>query len=259
MSENSLPCVVLAGGLGTRLRESTEFKPKPMVEIGNKPILWHILKSYSYYKINNFIICTGYKYEIINSYFQHYKENNYDFLVNTNSNEKQYFSKEFENWQVLLSYTGEKTNTGGRIYKVRDYINSDLFLCTYGDGISDININNLIDFHIKHGKSATVTVVQQPSRFGVVETNNLNQVTNFKEKPLLDGLISAGYFVFNRKVLNYLDEDSVLEKEPLSRLATEGQLMAFHHKGFWQSMDTYREQLLLNDLIESGNAPWIKW
>jgi glucose-1-phosphate cytidylyltransferase len=259
MASSGLPLVVLAGGLGTRLRESTEFKPKPMVEIGNKPILWHIMKTYSLYNVNDFIICAGYKSDKIKEYFLNFKELNYDFSINTTSRDTKFFSSSIENWNVTVADTGDATNTGGRIFKVRDYIDQDTFLCTYGDGIADIDIKKLIDFHKAHKKLATVTVVKQPSRFGVVELTENSSVKLFKEKPLLEGWISAGFFVFERKFLDYLQIDSVLEKEPLNQLAEENQLMAYKHEGFWQSMDTYREQLLLNELIQNNQAPWVKW
>lgn len=259
MAISGLPLVVLAGGLGTRLRESTEFKPKPMVEIGNKPILWHIMKTYSLYNVNDFIICAGYKSDQIKQYFLNYKELNYDFSINTISRDTKFFSSSIENWNVTVADTGDATNTGGRIFKVRDYIDQDTFLCTYGDGIADIDIKKLIDFHKSHKKLATVTVVKQPSRFGVVELTENSSVKLFKEKPLLEGWVSAGFFVFEKKFLEYLQIDSVLEKEPLNRLAEENQLMAYKHEGFWQSMDTYREQLLLNELIQNNQAPWVKW
>jgi glucose-1-phosphate cytidylyltransferase len=259
MAISGLPLIVLAGGLGTRLRESTEFKPKPMVEIGNKPILWHIMKTYSLYNVNDFIICAGYKSDQIKQYFLNYKELNYDFSINTISRDTKFFSSSIENWNVTVADTGDATNTGGRIFKVRDHIDHDTFLCTYGDGIADIDIKKLIEFHKSHKKLATVTVVKQPSRFGVVELTENSSVKLFKEKPLLEGWVSAGFFVFEKKFLEYLQIDSVLEKEPLNRLAEENQLMAYKHEGFWQSMDTYREQLLLNELIQNNQAPWVKW
>jgi glucose-1-phosphate cytidylyltransferase len=255
----TIPVILLAGGLGTRLRESTEFKPKPMVEIGGKPILWHIMKTYSTYNIKDFIICAGYKSEVIKDYFLNYKSRNFDYTVNTLSNEVKYFGASDDNWNVTVSDTGELTNTGGRIFKIKDYIKNDIFMCTYGDGIADIDISKLIQFHKSHGKIATVTVVKQPSRFGVVEISDSNSVKLFKEKPLLDGWISAGFFVFNKEFLSLLNSESVLEKEPLMNLVEKNELMAFEHYGFWQSMDTYREQLLLNDLIQNMEAPWIKW
>jgi glucose-1-phosphate cytidylyltransferase len=255
----TIPVILLAGGLGTRLRESTEFKPKPMVEIGGKPILWHIMKTYSTYNIKDFIVCAGYKSEVIKDYFLNYKSRNFDYSVNTLSNEVKYFGASDDNWNVTVSDTGELTNTGGRIFKVREYVKSDIFMCTYGDGIADIDISKLIHFHKSHGKIATVTVVKQPSRFGVVEISENNSVKLFKEKPLLDGWISAGFFVFNKEFLSLLNSESVLEKEPLMNLVEKNELMAFEHYGFWQSMDTYREQLLLNDLIQNMEAPWIKW
>jgi glucose-1-phosphate cytidylyltransferase len=230
-----------------------------MVEIGNKPILWHIMKTYSLYNVNDFIICAGYKSDQIKQYFLNYKELNYDFSINTISCDTKFFSSSIENWNVTVADTGDATNTGGRIFKVRDHIDQDTFLCTYGDGIADIDIKKLIEFHKSHKKLATVTVVKQPSRFGVVELTENSSVKLFKEKPLLEGWVSAGFFVFEKKFLEYLQIDSVLEKEPLNRLAEENQLMAYKHEGFWQSMDTYREQLLLNELIQNNQAPWVKW
>jgi glucose-1-phosphate cytidylyltransferase len=202
MAISGLQLVVLAGGLGTRLRESTEFKPKPMVEIGNKPILWHIMKTYSLYNVNDFIICAGYKSDQIKQYFLNYKELNYDFSINTISRDTKFFSSSIENWNVTVADTGDATNTGGRIFKVRDHIDQDTFLCTYGDGIADIDIKKLIDFHKSHKKLATVTVVKQPSRFGVVELTENSSVKLFKEKPLLEGWVSAGFFVFEKSFLS---------------------------------------------------------
>jgi glucose-1-phosphate cytidylyltransferase len=259
MNNNKIPLVLLAGGLGTRLRESTEYRPKPMIEIGGRPILWHIMKTFSLYDINQFIICAGYKSEQIKDYFLNYKSINYDFTVNTLTDHIRFISKNIDNWDVTVANTGELTNTGGRIHKIREYIENDIFLCTYGDGIADINIDKLIEFHKSHDKLATVTIVQQPSRFGVVQVSENNSIELFKEKPLLEGWINAGFFVFNKEFLEYLSDNIILEHEPLRRLAREGQLMAYKHSGFWQSMDTYREQLLLNELIESNKAPWIKW
>jgi glucose-1-phosphate cytidylyltransferase len=252
------PCVILAGGLGTRLRESTEFRPKPMIEIDSKPIVWHILKSYHHYGINDFIISAGYKSEIIKNYFLHYNAINLDIKINYKDNKIDYFG-DMENWNVIIADTGLDTMTGGRISKIKKYVSTDTFLCTYGDGVSDVNINKLLDFHKNHGKVATMMVVKQPSRFGVVELDSNLKVNGFREKPTLDGWVNAGYFVFNKSIFDYLDDNSTLENEPLMELANQGELMAYQHDGFWQAMDTYREQVLLENLIKSNNAPWMQW
>ena len=254
----NLRCVILAGGLGTRLRESTEFKPKPMIEIDSNPIIWHIMKSYSYYGVRNFVICTGYMREFITNYFLHYNSVNQDIEIDLERNEVTHLG-EPEKWNVLVSNTGLQTMTGGRIYKIKKYINEENFLCTYGDAVSDVNIKDLYDFHLEHGKIATMMVVRQPSRFGVVELDNKSNVENFREKPIVDGWVNAGYFIFNKNIFNFLTDDSVLEQDPLTNLARLGELKAFKHDGFWQAMDTFREQQILSNFIKNGDAPWIKW
>jgi len=252
------PCVILAGGLGTRLRESSESKPKPMIELGSKPILWHILKSYNHYGVLDFIISSGYRSESIKNYFLHYNSFNQDFKINLATNQVTYYGGT-ENWNVTVSDTGLNTMTGGRISKIRKYIASDSFFCTYGDGVSDVNISELLDFHKAHGKVATMMVVRQPSRFGVVNLRDDLAVSSFREKPIVDGWVNAGYFIFNNQIFDYLNDESILENEPLRNLASEGELIAFKHNGYWQAMDTFREQQLLEKLILEKRAPWVKW
>jgi glucose-1-phosphate cytidylyltransferase len=254
-----MKAVILAGGLGTRISEETHLKPKPMIEIGGKPILWHIMKTYSTYNIKDFIVCAGYKSEVIKDYFLNYKSRNFDYSVNTLSNEVKYFGASDDNWNVTVSDTGELTNTGGRIFKVRDYVKSDIFMCTYGDGLADVDIQELLKFHKSHGKLATVTAVRPVSRFGVLEMDEKGNVESFQEKPQSEGWINAGYFVFEPKIFEYLDGNSILEREPMANLANDGQLVAFKHGGFFQPMDTYREMSLLNELWDKGQAPWKVW
>ena len=254
----SYPCVILAGGLGTRLRESSEHKPKPMIELDSKPILWHILKSYNHYGVKDFVISSGYKSEYIKNYFLHYNSFNQDFKIDLATNQVSYYGGT-ENWNVTVSDTGLNTMTGGRISKIRKYLTAESFFCTYGDGVSDINISELLNFHKAHGKVATMMVVKQPSRFGVVDLKDDSAVSSFREKPIVDGWVNAGYFIFNKQIFDYLNEDSILENEPLRNLASEGELVAFKHDGYWQAMDTFREQQLLEKLILEKKAPWMKW
>jgi glucose-1-phosphate cytidylyltransferase len=253
--------IILAGGFGTRLREETEFVPKPMVPIGGKPIIWHIMKTYSSFGFNEFIVCAGYKASSIQDYFLNYQSKNLDFTVKLNSSESpHYFGQNDEgNWSVTITNTGEGTPTGGRLIRAHKYVQEDSFFCTYGDGVSDINIANLLRFHAISGKIATMTVVRPVSRFGVVELGDHDVVSKFREKPKADGWINGGFFVFNKEIFNYLSDGAVLESETLNELAKIGQLAAFKHDGFWQPMDTYREVLLLNSLWESGSAPWKNW
>jgi glucose-1-phosphate cytidylyltransferase len=250
--------VILCGGQGTRLREETEFRPKPMVEVGGRPILWHIMKLYAWYGFHDFVLCLGYRGNIIREYFLNYQAMNRDFTINLGRQEIQYHgAHQEEDFSVTLAETGEDTQTGGRLRRVTRHLNDDLFLLTYGDGLSDVDVNKLVAFHRAHGKLATVTVVRPVSRFGVVHVGSENQVDAFAEKPQSEGWISAGFFVFDRSVLNYLGgDDCILEREPLERLAKENQLVAFHHEGFFQAMDTYREYKQLNELWASGQAPW---
>jgi glucose-1-phosphate cytidylyltransferase len=253
--------VLLAGGLGTRMREETEFRPKPMVTIGGKPILWHIMRTYALHDISNFVVLTGYKGEVIREYFHDFAALNMDFTVVLGENPtfKKHGSMVEEGWEVSVVDTGETTMTGGRIYRARDYIGKETFLCTYGDGVADIDISKLLQFHKSHGKIATLSSVKPNSRFGVVDITNSGEVEGFHEKPQTESWVNAGYFVFEPEIFSYLDSDCVLEQEPLNRLALEGQLMAFKHEGFWQPMDTYRESTILNQMWNEGKAPWKKW
>jgi glucose-1-phosphate cytidylyltransferase len=255
---NSLPAVILAGGLGTRIREETEFKPKPMVEIGGRPVLWHIMKHLSAHGIDRFVICVGYKGDIIRDYFLNYRARNNDFTAQLGSHDDLTFHSDHQesDWTVTVAETGALTNTGGRVLEIQRYVKGEEFLCTYGDGLSDIDINNLKTFQENSGKIATVTAVRPLSRFGVMDFDSDNNVTSFKEKPRADGWINGGFFIFKPQIFDYLSPDIVLENEPLQRLAAEKQLAAFKHEGFWQPMDTFRESKMLNDLWDSGRAPW---
>lgn len=256
-----MKAVLLAGGLGTRLREETEFKPKPMVEVGGRPILWHIMKNFAHSGVGDFIVATGYRSDVIKEYFLNYEARNNDFTVALGSATPIQFHGEHEesHWNVTVAFTGENTLTGGRVKRVQKYVGHEPFICTYGDGLSDVDINSVIDFHKQHGKLATVTTVQPTSRFGVMDVDDNGFVTHFREKPKVEGWINAGFFIFEPKVFDYLDENCVLEEEPLAQLANEGQLAAYRHDGFWQPMDTYREAQLLNEVWASGNAPWHTW
>jgi len=254
--------VILCGGLGTRLREETEFRPKPMVEVGGRPILWHIMKSYAHHGFREFVLCLGYKGSIIKDYFLNYEAMNNDFSIclGQKSQIRYHGLHAEQNFGVTLADTGINCMTGGRIRKIERYIDGDTFLMTYGDGLSDVNIRHLVEFHKSHGKIATVTTVPPTSRFGMIDMADNDRVYAFNEKPKTDGSISAGYFVLNREVFDYLGgDDCVFEGEPLERLAREGQLMAYRHEGFFYAMDTYREYQHLNELWGSGEAPWRAW
>ncbi len=253
--------VILCGGLGSRLSEETENKPKPMVEIAGKPILWHIMKIYSSYGINDFIICLGYKGYIIKEYFNNFLLHNQDLTINLKNESTTYHSlKEKENWKITLVDTGINTLTGGRLKRVSKYINNDDFCFTYGDGLSDVNINKLIKFHKSKKKLATVTSVISPARFGVLNIKN-NLVKNFKEKPKSNtSLINGGFFVLSKKVINYIKDDTTIwEKEPLENLAKDGQLASYFHEGFWHPMDTMRDKRELEQLWKQDTAPWKRW
>lgn len=256
-----MKALILAGGLGTRLREETEFKPKPMVEVGGRPILWHIMKNLAAQGVTEFSIATGYKGEVIKDYFLNYHARNNDITINLGQQSRftQHGLHEESDWRVTIAGTGETTMTGGRVFRALKYLQGERFLCTYGDGLADIDLKELIDFHISHGKIATVTTVKPLSRFGVMEVDDNGIVTQFREKPLLDGWVNAGFFIFEPKIIDYLDEDCVLEAEPLSKLAAVGQLAAYRHNGFWQPMDTFRESNFLNELWNSNDAPWKNW
>jgi glucose-1-phosphate cytidylyltransferase len=258
-----MKAVVLCGGLGTRLREETEFRPKPMVEIGGRPILWHIMKLYAHYGIREFILCLGYRGNMIKDYFLNYEAMNNDFCISLGRKSHIEFmgAHQEQDFTVTLADTGLETMTGGRLQSVARYLEKeDTFLLTYGDGLSDINIGRLVEFHRAHGRLATVTSVPPISRFGILEADERGQVQRFMEKPRANGLISAGFFVFNRRVLDYLSGPKcILEREPLERLAREGELMAYRHDGFFYAMDTYREYQYLNEAWANDDAPWRVW
>jgi glucose-1-phosphate cytidylyltransferase len=258
-----LKALILAGGLGTRLREETEHRPKPLVPIGGRPILWHIMKILSHYGTQDFVIATGYRREMVQDFFLTLRHRLSDFTLDFNQSESITFHTPLQSegtWRVTVADTGLHTPTGGRIKKAKRYLeDSERFLVAYGDGLANVNIEDLLQFHRSHGRLATVTTVRPTSRFGIVETNDLGQVTRFREKPVSDNYVSVGFFIFERSVLNYLDLDSVLEAEPLERLANEGQLMTYRHEGFWQPMDTFREFQLLNDLWDADRADWKIW
>lgn len=254
--------VILAGGLGTRLSEETELKPKPMVEIGGRPILWHIMKIYSRYGFNDFVILTGYKSHVIKDYFINYYTRYSDITVDMSNNSVEIHKHRNEPWKVTMLYTGQDTMTGGRIKKAQEFIGNERFMLTYGDGVSDINIPELVDFHEKSGKLATMTAVQPSGRFGALVINENDKITSFMEKPKGDeAWINGGFFVLEPKVFDYIkDGDStVFERSPLETLAKDGQLNAFKHEGFWRPMDTLRDKNDLTDMWMSGQAPWALW
>ena len=256
-----MKAVILAGGLGTRLAEETGLKPKPMVEIGSNPILWHILKLYSNHGITEFVICLGYKGYVIKEYFANYFLHSSDVTFDLANNSMEVHNKSSEPWKVTLIDTGEETMIGGRIKRIIDYVKDDECFClTYGDGVSDIDIDASIKFHHKEGRLATVSAVQPPGRFGAIEMDG-TRVTGFKEKPQGDGgWINGGFFVLSPKVVDYIDGDStVWEKEPMENLAKDGELSVYIHDGFWHPMDTLRDKRYLESLWESGNAPWKLW
>lgn len=254
--------VILAGGLGTRISEETDLKPKPMIEIGGKPILWHIMKIYSSYGVNDFIICCGYKGYVIKEYFANYFLHTSDVTFDMSKNEMQVHHRYAEPWRVTLVDTGEDTMTGGRLKRVSKYLNGESDFCfTYGDGVSDVNIAELIAFHRAHGGLSTLTAVSPPGRFGALSIHSDHSVSAFVEKPKGDGgLINGGFFVLSPKVIDLIDGDQTIwEGGPLQSLAENGQLKAFHHDGFWRPMDTLRDKILLEELWSEGRAPWKKW
>ena len=256
-----MKAVILAGGLGTRISEETVIKPKPMIEIGGKPILWHIMKIYSFYGINDFIICCGYKGYVIKEYFANYFLHQSDITFDMSKNEMKIHQERVEPWKVTLIDTGEQTMTGGRIKRIKEYLDDGEDFClTYGDGLANIDITKLIAFHKNHDKLATLSAIYPPGRFGALDITE-NQVTSFYEKPRGDGaLINGGFFVLNSKALDYIQDDNTIwEQEPLKKLATDGELMSFKHEDFWQPMDTLRDKHLLEELWESEKAPWKLW
>lgn len=253
--------VILAGGFGTRLSEETVMKPKPMVEIGGKPILWHIMKLYSSFGHNEFIVCLGYKGYIIKEYFANYFLHQSDVTFDIQNNVMQIHNTQAEPWKVTLIDTGVNTMTGGRIKRIASYVHDQTFLLTYGDGVSDININELIKFHLKENRLLTVTAVQPSGRFGTLDITEAHSVSSFLEKPKGDGAwINGGFFVCQPQIMDYITDDStIFEKEPLENLAKNNQMMAFKHDGFWKPMDTLRDKHELETMWESKKAPWMKW
>jgi len=257
-----IPVVILCGGQGTRLREETEYRPKPLVEVGGRPILWHVMKLYAHYGFRNFTLCLGYRGNMIKEYFLNYDAMNNDFTICLGRmHQVDYYNghDEQEFW-VTLCDTGLETMTGGRVLQIKRHVHGDTFMVAYGDGLADVDIGKLLAFHHAHGKLATVTTVRPSSRFGLVELDDNARVRTFAEKPQVEGWASAGFFVFNRRVFDYLTgDDCILERQPLERLASEGQLMAFRHPGVFYAMDTYREYLMLNEFWNSGQAAWKVW
>lgn len=253
--------VLLAGGLGTRLSEETSIKPKPMIEIGGMPILWHIMKTYSHYGFNDFAVALGYKGDVIKDFFMNYKLHKSDMIVSLSSGQIKFENDTSEDWTVGLHETGANSMTGGRLYALKKLFKpGDTFMLTYGDGVSDVDISKLVRFHMNHGKIATLTAVRPPARFGsiIMEENGL--INEFKEKPQVgEGWINGGYFVFDYKIFDFLtDESTILERDPLENLSKINELIAYRHEGFWHCMDTIRDRDNLNELWSSGNAPWKK-
>lgn len=255
--------VLLAGGLGTRISEESVFKPKPMIEIGGMPLIWHIMKEYAYYGYNEFIICAGYKQYAIKEWFSDYYLNNSDVTFDYRSGDRivEVNEKHIEPWKVTIVDTGLNTMTGGRIKRIQKYVGDEPFFMTYGDGVCDVDINKLLEFHKGHGKIATLTAVMQEQQKGVLNIGGNNAVKSFREKNVVDQApINAGYMVLNPEIFDYIaGDDTVFEREPLEQLASEGQLMSYLHRGFWQCMDNMREKVTLEEMIAKKAAPWIKW
>lgn len=252
--------VLLAGGWGTRISEESERRPKPMIEIGGMPILWHIMKEYSHYGFNEFIVCAGYKHHVIKKWFADYAFYTSDMTFDFSNDSIEIIDKKPEPWKVSVINTGLYTSTGGRIKRIQNLVGNDRFMMTYGDGVCDVNISDLLDYHIKSGKTATLTAVEVNEMKGIVDIAFDNSVTSFREKHHSDtSLVNAGYMVFEPEIFDYLQDDSVLETEVLTELAEKGELMSYNHRGFWQCMDTMFEKGKLESMIEAGKAPWIKW
>lgn len=253
--------VILAGGYGTRISEESLLKPKPMIEIGGKPILWHILKIYSHYKINKFIICCGYKGYLIKEYFYNYFLHNSDFKINLKTNKMEIKEENSEDWEITLVDTGLDTLTGGRIKKIEKYLKEETFCLTYGDGLSNINIKKLIEFHKSHNNDATITAVQPPGRFGSLKFGSSTNIIGFQEKPIGDGgWVNGGFFVLNKSVIELIKDDKTIwEREPLNALANKGNLEAYKHYGFWYPMDTIRDKNYLEELWATNDTPWKIW
>jgi glucose-1-phosphate cytidylyltransferase len=256
-----MKAVILAGGYGTRLSEETDIRPKPMVEIGGYPILWHIMKHYSSYGINEFVILLGYKGYYIKEYFANYYLHRSDVTIDTANNKLEIHNNNSENWKITLVDTGLETMTGGRVLRARKYIGEETFLLTYGDGVSDVNVDELVKFHKKHGKAVTMTAIKPEGRFGALEFSSNHQINSFIEKPKGDGSwINGGFFVCENKIFNYLKDDkTILEKEPFEKMALAQEMFAYLHEGFWKCMDTLRDKQMLNQMWESNQAKWKSW
>ena len=254
--------VILAGGYGTRISEESHLKPKPMIDIGERPILWHIMKLYSHFGFNDFVICLGYKGYIIKEYFAHYFLHEADVTFDFKFGNTEYIhNHSAEPWKVTLVNTGIDTMTGGRIKRIKEYVGNETFMLTYGDGVSNVDIKELVEYHKSHGKIATITSVQPSGRFGSIDINDNNEILSFKEKPKGDNTwINGGFMVLEPKIFDYIDGDSTFfEREPMEKVANENELKAFRHEGFWQPMDTIRDKNLLDELWAKGNAPWKVW
>jgi len=261
LEEKAMKVVLLAGGFGTRISEQSHLKPKPMIEIGEKPILWHIMKYYSQYGFHDFVICLGYKQYVVKEFFADYFLHTSDVTFDLANNKMEVHNNYSEPWKVTLVDTGLNTMTGGRIKRIKSYVDDEPFMLTYGDGVCDVNLDELLEFHQSHGKIATMTTVNITQLKGVLDINENNVVRSFREKDEADAsLINGGFMVLNPEIFSYLKDDTtILEQEPMQKLAAEGQLMSFHHPGFWQCMDTQREMKKLEDLWQSGQAPWKIW
>lgn len=253
--------LILAGGYGTRISEESDIKPKPMIEIGGKPILWHIMKHYSSYGFNEFVILLGYKSYVIKEYFSNYYLHNSDVTIDTSKRQMEIHNNYSENWKITLIDTGLDTMTGGRVKRAKDFIGNEPFMLTYGDGVSDVNLKDLLAFHEKHGKKITMTAIQPDGRFGALQIEADNKISSFLEKPKGDGAwINGGFFVCEASVLDYIQNDeTIFERDPLENLAKEGQLYSFKHSGFWKCMDTLRDKNQLNEMWEKGKAKWKNW
>jgi len=255
--------VILCGGQGTRLREETEFKPKAMVQVGGRPILWHLMRTYYHWGFRRFVLCLGYRGDMIKEYFLNYRWHDFDFALDLGTGERRSLARdgEIEDWEIVFAETGENTQTGARLHGARRYVDQDWFLFNYCDGLSDIDLDALIDFHHEKGRIATLTGFHPRSRYGVVRADDEHVVSYWQEKPMMADLTSGGFFVMDRRIFDYLndDPDCILETEPLGRLASDRQLALYRHDGFWYSMDTYKEALALNEMCRDGSAPWMVW
>lgn len=258
--------VILCGGQGTRIRGVADNLPKPLIDIGGRPILWHIMKTYSFYGIRKFVLCLGHKGEAIIDYFENYHARTHDFTMKVNDRENKHFDggetedRDVDEWEITFALTGEKTMTGGRVKRIQRYINEDLFFCTYGDGVSDVDIGALYKFHRDTGKAATLTGVHLPTTFGIVEADDDGIIKSFREKPVMSGLINGGFFVFDRSIFDHIEgDDTVLEDLPMKRLVRSGDLAMYRHEGFWHCMDTFKDHKSLNAMWEQKKAPWKIW